>query len=56
MLCRFCFAAFTREEAFIFVNGYAPEHLAVSAEQYLTRFEHAGEISGKLRCTLRNLM
>ena len=37
----------TREEAFAYVNDYAPEHLAVLADnawQYLTRFEHAGEI------------
>lgn len=37
----------TREEAFVFVNAYAPEHLAVLADnawQYLNRFEHAGEI------------
>ncbi|QRI62754.1 histidinol dehydrogenase [Shinella sp. PSBB067] len=37
----------TKEEAFAFVNDYAPEHLAVLADnawQYLTRFEHAGEI------------
>ncbi|MFT4162154.1 histidinol dehydrogenase [Shinella sp.] len=37
----------TREEAFAFVNDYAPEHLAVLADnawQYLSRFEHAGEI------------
>ncbi len=37
----------TREDAFAFVNDYAPEHLAVLADnawQYLTCFEHAGEI------------
>ncbi len=35
------------QEAFDFVNDYAPEHLAVLADnpwQYLTKFEHAGEI------------
>lgn len=37
----------TPEQAFAFVDDYAPEHLSVLADnawQYLTRFTHAGEI------------